>query len=99
MTLQPITGILILAVFLSTLGVMIGWHRLGRGAWRHYVAGRALMGLLATQSAITALAAVSSFFPSFPGRAHVYLVLYVLLIGSVWAIGWTIFREQRRHRK
>lgn len=98
MTIQPLTGILILLVCLSTVGVMIGWHTLTRGVWRQHAAGRALMGLLATQSAITGLATASSFFPEFPGRAHVYLTLYVLLIGSVWWIGWTIFREQHRKR-
>ena len=98
MTFQPLTGILILSVCLSTLGVMIGWHVLTRGVWRRNAAGRALMELLAAQSAITALATASSFFPEFPGRAHVYLTLYVLLIGSVWRIGWTVFREQRRNR-
>lgn len=98
MTIQPITGILILLVCLSTLGVMIGWHALTRGVWRQHAAGRALMGLLATQSAITALAAISSFFPEFPGRAYVYITLYVLLIGSVWWVGWTIFHEQHRKR-
>lgn len=97
MTVQPLTGILIMIVFASTLGVMIIWHALTRGVWRRHAAGRALMGLLATQSAITALAAASSFFPEFPGRAHVYIMLYVLLVASVWAIGWTIFREQRRN--
>ncbi|GAA1498819.1 putative phage holin [Paeniglutamicibacter kerguelensis] len=97
MTIQPLTGILVLSACLSTLGVMIGWHVLTRGVWRRHAAGRALMGLLATQSAITALATASSFFPEFPGRAHVCLALNVLLIASVWRIGWTVFREQRRN--
>lgn len=97
--IQPLTGILILLVLASTLGVMITWHLMTKGVWRLWPAGRALMGLLATQSAITALAAASSFYPEFPGRAYVYIALYLLLTISVWAIGWTIFREQRRERQ
>lgn len=98
MTIQPLTGILIAVACLSTMGVMIGWHCLGRGAWRRWAAGVTLMGLLAVIAAITALATASSFFPAFPGRATVYIALYVLLILSIWAIGWTIFREQRKPR-
>lgn len=95
MTLQPITGILMLVASLSALVVMGGWHLTTRGAWRRWVAGVALMGLLATLAAITGLAAASSFFPEFPGRAVVYIVLYCVFIASIWSIGWAIYRAQR----
>lgn len=95
MTIQPLTGILMAVEFFSVLIVMIGWHVLTRGSWRHWAAGVSLMGLLATIAAITALASVSSFFPMFPGRALAYIILYSLLIVTTWLIGWAIYRAQR----
>lgn len=97
MTIQPITGIMISIVCVLTLVVMVYWHLLTKGAWWQWTAGRAVMGLLGTQSAITALAAASSFFPAFPGRPIVYLVLYGLLILAVGGIGWAIRAEHRKN--
>lgn len=96
MTIQPLTGILIGAVFLVTVVVMVGWHVLSGGVWRRWAAGRAIMGLLATQSAITLLATASSFFPGFPGRAAIYIAVYFLLIFSMGWVGWTIWSEHAK---
>lgn len=97
MTIQPLTGILIGIALLETLVVMLGWHRITRGGWHGFPAGRVLMGLLGTQAAILTLAAASSFFPGFAGRPYVYIILYLVLIGAVGRLGYTIFTEQRRH--
>jgi len=97
MTVQPLTGIMISTVCVLTLVVMVYWHLLTRGEWWRHTPGRAVMGLLATQTAITALAAASSFFPTFPGRPIVYLALYALLILAVGGIGWAIRSEHKKH--
>ncbi len=98
MTIQPITGILMALACLSTLGVMGILQFMTRGAWRRYGAGAALMGLWATIAAITGLAATSSFWPGFPGRGMVYVVLYCVFILSIWTTGFVIIREQRLGR-
>ena len=96
MTIQPLTGILMAVALAEILAVMIGWHFMTRGVWTTFPAGRVLMGLLAVMGAILILATASSFYPSFPGRAWVYIGLYAGLVGVLGWLGWTIFREQRR---
>lgn len=95
MTIQPLTGILMAAALTETLVVMVGWHVMTRGVWTTFPAGRVLMALLGVMGAILALAAASSFFPYFPGRAWVYIILYAVLVCVLACLGWTIFREQR----
>lgn len=97
MTIQPLTGILIAVVLILTLSTMCTWHIVSKGSWHHYPAGKALMGLLAVISAITALATASSVWPEFPGRPVAYVVIYVLLIGAMTYILWTILATNRRH--
>jgi len=90
MTVQSLTGIMISIVSVLTLLVTVYWHLLTRGECVHYPHDRVVMALLGTQTAITALAAASSFFPSFPGRPVVYVLPYLLLIFAVAGIGWVI---------
>lgn len=80
-------------MWLPTLGVMVGWHIITRGVWRWHSSGRSLTGFRPHRRAVTALATARGFFPAFPVSSHVYRRLCVLLIDSVWLIGWTIFRE------
>lgn len=98
MTVQPTTAILMAIVLVETVIVMFGWNWITRGAWTDFPAGRVLMALLGVQSAILLLATLSGFFPAFPGRPYIYLGLYSILIFVVGWLGYTIIREQRKHR-
>lgn len=99
MTFQPLTGILISILFGETVAVMAIWHTMTHGTWTTFPAGRVLMGILATMSLITGLAAASSFFPEFAFRPYLYIILYVLFILVMGWLGWTIAWAQHRHRE
>lgn len=96
MTIQPITGILITIVLALTVATMLIWHYLTKGGWRHHDSGKAIMSLLAVQAAILSLATATSLFEVWPGRAWMYLIVYLLLIGAQARIAWTIYALHRQ---
>lgn len=98
MTLQPITGVLITITLLLTVATMIMWHTRTSGAWKQHESGKALMGLLAVQSAILTLATATSIFEVWPGRPWMYVTVYLLLIGAMARIAWTIWDAPRKHK-
>lgn len=99
MTVQPLTGILIGAAMVQSIMIMIVWHGITGGGWRRFPAGRVLMVLLGVLASILTLSTSSSFFPVFPGRALVYIVLYLALNIVLGWLGLTIVHEQDRHNR
>lgn len=98
MTLLPINGIIIAAVFVAALAVIIYWHRVTRGSWKDWPAGRSLMGLLTVIVLISGMAATNVLFlpPAWPGKVVVYLALYSLVFVALIYIGGTIHHEMKR---
>lgn len=96
MTIQPITGILIALVLALTITTMGIWHQFTRGGWRKHDSGKAIMSLLAVQTAILTLATATTFFGEWPGRPWMYITVYLLLIGAQARIAWTIYDLHRQ---
>lgn len=96
--LTAANAVIITIVAATTLSVMIAWHARSRGAWRHYTAGRAVMGLLVIQFVILANAAVSTRVGAYAAKPLVYGGLYIILEGAVLGIGVAILTASRSRR-
>lgn len=90
--------VLIGLVALTTAAVMLVWHVRSRGTWRHYVPGRAVMGLFAIIVAITTMATVSTITGPFPARPYIYAALYLILEASVLGVGLAILTTPRTRK-
>ncbi|WP_324644143.1 hypothetical protein [Pseudarthrobacter sp. LT1] len=95
MTLIPLNAAVIGLVGLVTIGLMVYWHRSTRGSWKLWPAGRSLMTLLGVIVIITVNAAVNVLLPRYPGKVELYFGLYLLLLGALIHIGYTIRAEMR----
>lgn len=93
--LSLVHAILISILAIVTIGVMINWHRGGRGYWRYHKEGRAVMGLLGMVAVITILAAVSTFLGPYPARPWIYAVTYLGLILAMLKVGQAITYSRR----
>jgi len=96
MTLLPINALLIGLVALTAISVMIYWHVVTRGSWKHEPAGRSLMMLLLVIAVITANAAINIFMPKYIGKVALYFGLYIVMQAALIRIGFTIRSEMRR---
>jgi hypothetical protein len=96
MTLLPINALLIGLVALTAISVMIYWHCITKGSWKHEPAGRSLMILLLVISVITANASLNIFIPKYIGKVAVYFGLYIVMQAALIGIGFTIRSEMRR---
>lgn len=96
MTLVPLNAILIGLVALTAIAVMVYWHCVTNGAWKHEPAGRSLMILLLVIGIITLNASVNIFVPKYPGKIELYFALYFVMLAALIGIGFTIRSEMRR---
>lgn len=94
--LLPLNAILIGLVAATSFTVMIYWHFVTKGTWKHEPAGRSLMILLLVIGIITANSAVNIFIPRYPGRIALYFGLYIVMLAALIGIGFTIRSEMRR---
>lgn len=93
---ELLSAILLGLIPLTAGTVVIYWHRATRGTWREWPAGRSLMGLLLIITVGFGYGVVNRFLGQYPARYGIAVALYVLFIGAIIFIGWTIRKELRR---
>jgi hypothetical protein len=96
MMLLPLNALLIGLVAVTSISVMIYWHVITGGTWKHEPAGRSLMILLLVITVITTNAAVNIFLPRYMGKVELYFTLYFVMQAALVHIGLTIRSEMRK---
>lgn len=75
--------------------VIIYWWKATKGTWKHYPAGRSLMGLLGIIAVGFGWGVISRILGDYPGRSIIAVTLYLSFIGALVLIGLTIRKEMR----
>lgn len=90
---------LVSVVFICDLGVMVSWWITTRGQWVRWLAGRAIMALLAAVALLSGLGATSRVLGNYPGKLAVYAGAYLLLIAAILWLWHSVFKLQRIGRE
>lgn len=96
MTAPLLNVILIGVVSLIAFETVIYWHVNTKGTWREWPAGRSLMYLLMIIAFGFGYGVVNQFLGQYPARPFVGFGLYMLFIGALIVIRFTIRAEMRR---
>jgi hypothetical protein len=96
MTAPLLNVVLIGVVSLIAFETVLYWHRNTKGTWKEWPAGRSLMYLLLIIAFGFGYGVVNQFLGQYAARPFVGLGLYLLFIGALIIIRFTIRAEMRR---
>lgn len=94
-----LSGIFLALIPVSSGAVIAYWWWKTRGTWMRYPAGRSLMGLLGIIFVGFGYGVVNRILGDYPAKSAVGFGLYVLFVGAIIAIGFTIRAEMRIGKK
>lgn len=92
---ETISAILLGGIALVAAAVVVYWHLATRGTWRHWPAGRSLMGLLAIITVGFGFGVINRFLGDYPAKFPLATALYAAFLGALIFIGSTIRAEMR----
>lgn len=95
-----INSLLLGLISLTAFIVIFYWHGATRGTWKHWPAGRSLMGLLGIIAVGFGYGVVNALIgpAGYPGKPVIGFALYFVFVGAIIFIGATIRKEIRRGR-
>lgn len=97
----PIINSLLLGLIsLASFIVIAYWWVATKGTWRQWPAGRSLMGLLGIIAVGFGFGVINALIgvQGYPAKPYIGFALYVVFVGSIIFIGFTIRREMSRGR-
>lgn len=92
---ETISAVLLGAIALVAGAVVVYWHIATKGTWRHWPAGRSLMGLLIIIMAGFGFGVINRYLGDYPAKFPIATALYGLFLGALAFIGSTIRAEMR----
>lgn len=90
-----ITLTLLALISLISSAVIIYWHTTTRGSWRHWPAGRSLMGMLIIIAVGFGVGALNRLLGDYAAKDYILTGLYASFVGALVVIGLTIRKEMR----
>jgi hypothetical protein len=96
---QLLREILVVSALVPAWGFVLQLHFGGHGLWRGTVIGRHTMSFAFMIAVILTSSTVAVWFPSYPWRAVVSMLLFAFLTVGLWRAWWLIFQVQRNPRR
>lgn len=92
---ETISAVLLGGIALVAGLVVVYWHIATKGTWRHWPAGRSLMGLLGIITVGFGFGIVNRHLGDYPAKFPIATALYAAFLGALIFIGATIRAEMR----